>query len=131
MNCLYILDINPLSIVSPVHIFSCKFSFCFVDGSFARQKLLNSIWYCLFICVFISFALGNWSKKIFLWFMSECFACVLFQEFYGVISLNHEFTSVHGMRVCFIDLHVAVQLSQHYFLNILSFLHCGCLPLLS
>ena len=53
MNCLYILDINPLSIVSPVHIFSYKFFFCFVDGSFATHKLLSSIWYCLFLFLFL------------------------------------------------------------------------------
>ena len=49
-------------------------------------------------------------------------------------SLIHlEFIFVYGVRKCskFILLHVAVQFSQHHFLNKLSFLHCISLPLLS
>ena len=50
------------------------------------------------------------------------------------LSLSHfEFIFVFGVRVCsnFIDLHAAVQLSQHHLLKILSFLHCiFLLPLL-
>ena len=46
-------------------------------------------------------------------------------------SLSHfEFILVHGVRVCssFIDLHVAVQVSQQYLLKRLSFSHlCSCL----
>ena len=41
-------------------------------------------------------------------------------------SLSHfEFIFVHGVRVCssFIDLHVAVQFSQHHLLKSLSFSH--------
>ena len=46
-------------------------------------------------------------------------------------SLSHfEFIFVYGVLVCFnfIDLHVAVQLSQHQLLKRLSFLHCMFLP---
>ena len=49
-------------------------------------------------------------------------------------SLSHfEFIFVYGVRECsnFIDLHVAVQLSQHNLLKRLSFLHCIFLPPLS
>ena len=49
-------------------------------------------------------------------------------------SLSHfQFIFVYGMRECsnFIDLHVAVQLSQHHLLKRLSFLHCLFLPSLS
>ena len=52
-------------------------------------------------------------------------SCLIFK------SLSHfEFIFVYGMRVCsnFIDLHVAVQLSQHHLLKRLSFLHCIFLP---
>ena len=45
-------------------------------------------------------------------------SCLMFK------SLSHsEFIFVHGVRVCsnFIDLHVAVQLSRHHLLKILSF----------
>ena len=46
-------------------------------------------------------------------------------------SLSHfEFISVYGDRVYsnFIDLHVAVQFSQHHLLKTLSVLHCIFLP---
>ena len=41
-----------------------------------------------------------------------------------------EFIFVHGVRVCsnFIDLHTAVQVSQHHLLKRLSFLHFILLP---
>ena len=67
--------------------------------------------------------------------MLECFACVLFQEFYDVMSyiqfLSHfEFIFVYGIRVCsnFIDLHAAVQLSQYHLLRRPAFLCCIVLP---
>ena len=49
-------------------------------------------------------------------------------------SLSHfEFIFVYAMRVCsnFIDLHAAVQVSQHHLLKELSFSHCIFLPPLS
>ena len=49
-------------------------------------------------------------------------------------SLSHfEFIFVHGVRVCpsFIDLHAAVQFSQHPLLKRLSFSHFIFLPPLS
>jgi len=49
-------------------------------------------------------------------------------------SLSHfEFISMHGVRVfsSFIDLHVAVQVSQQFFLKRLSFSHFMFLPPLS
>ena len=55
-------------------------------------------------------------------------SCLLFE------SLSHfEFIFVYSMRMCssFIDVHAAVQLSQHHVLKRLSFLHCKILPLLS
>ena len=70
-------------------------------------------------------------------YVRECFACVLFQEFYGVMSYKHinhfEFSFVYGGRVCsnFLDLHAAVKLSQHQLLKRLSFPHCIFLPPLS
>ena len=73
MNCLYILEINPLSIVSFANIFShsdgCLFVLFMV--SFAMQKLLRLIRSHLFIFVFIFITLRGGSKKIFLWFMSK------------------------------------------------------------
>ena len=73
MSCLYILEINPLSIDSFANIFShsegCLF-LLFVF-SFALQKLWSFIRSHLFIFVFISITLGGGSKKILLWFMSK------------------------------------------------------------
>ena len=60
----------------------------------------------------------------------DCFASVIFQDFYGVTcfkSLRHFETDFEfSERVCFnfIDLHAAVQLSQHYLLKKLFSSHC-------
>ena len=63
MSCLYILEINPLSIVSFAIIFShsedCLFTLLIV--SFAVQKLLSLIRFHLFVFVFISITLGGGS----------------------------------------------------------------------
>ena len=68
MVCLYILEINPLSVVSFANIFShsegCFFVLFMV--SFAVQKLLSLIKSYLFIFGFISITVGSGSKKIFL-----------------------------------------------------------------
>ena len=73
MSCLYILEINPLSVASFANIFShsegCPFVLFMV--SFVVQKLLSFIRSHLFIFVFISITLGGGSKKILLWFMSK------------------------------------------------------------
>ena len=65
MSCLYILEINLLSVVSVAIIFSysegCLFILLIV--SFAVQKLLSLIRCHLFIFDIISFALGHKSKK--------------------------------------------------------------------
>ena len=63
MSCLYILEINPLSVVSFAIIFShsegCLFTSLIV--SFAVQKLLSLISSHLFTSVFISVTLGGGS----------------------------------------------------------------------
>ena len=63
MSCWYILEINPLSVVSFVIIFShsegCLFTLLIV--SFAVQKLLSLIRSHLFTFVFISITLGSGS----------------------------------------------------------------------
>ena len=68
MCCLYILEINPLSVVSFAIIFShsegCLFSLLVV--SFAVQKLVSLIRSHLFTFVFISVTLGGGSKRILL-----------------------------------------------------------------
>ena len=76
MSYLYILEINPLSVVSLAIIFShsegCLFTLFVV--SFAVQKLLIS--FHLFIFVFISITLEGGSQKILL-YVIECSAYVL------------------------------------------------------
>jgi len=63
MSFLYILEINPLSVVSFAIIFShsehCFFTLLII--SFAVQKLLSLIWSHLFTFVFISVTLGGGS----------------------------------------------------------------------
>ena len=60
MSCLYILEINPLSVVSFAIIFSHSENYLFtlLIVSFAVQKLLSLIRSHLFIFVFVSFTLG-------------------------------------------------------------------------
>ena len=72
MTCLYILEINALSVASFANIFShsegCLFILFMVY--FAVQRLLSFIRSHLFIFVFISISLGGGSKRVLLWFMS-------------------------------------------------------------
>ena len=127
MCCLYILDINSLLVASFANIFSHPISCLFVllMISFAVRKLLSLIRSHLFIFAFIYFSSGHWSKKILLQFMSENVLSMFFSKSFTLSclifrSLSHfEFIFVYGMRECsnFIDLHVAVQLSQHHFLK--------------
>ena len=78
MSCLYILEINPLSVAWFANIFSHSVDCLFVlfMVSFAVQKLLSFIRYHLLIFGFIFITLGGGSKKILLRFMSECSASV-------------------------------------------------------
>ena len=76
MSCLYILDINPLSVALFANIFSqstgCLFILFMV--SFDMKKLLSLIRSYLFISVFISIILRDESKKyILLQFISKSF----------------------------------------------------------
>jgi len=95
------------------------------------QRLVCLIRSHLFIFVFILIALGDWPNKTSVQFMSEKVVpmfssrsfmvwCLIFK------SLTHfEFIFVHAMRGCsnVIDLHAAVQFSQHHLLKRLSFSH--------
>ena len=63
MSCLYILEMNPLSVVSFAIIFCYSEGFLFIllIVSFAVQKLLSLIRSHLFTFVFISITLGGGS----------------------------------------------------------------------
>ena len=73
LSCLYILDINHLSIPSFTNIFSHSVGCLFILSmvSFAVQKLSSLIRSHLFIFALVSFALGDRFKKILLQFMSK------------------------------------------------------------
>ena len=77
INC---LDINPLSVIAFANIFShsvgCLFIWLMVF--FAVQKPLSLLRSHLFIFGFISFALGDRSKKILLWLMWVFCLCWVF-----------------------------------------------------
>ena len=117
MSCLYILEINPLSVDSFANIFShsegCLFILFVV--SFSSQKFLSFIRSHLFIFVFISITLGGGSKKILLWFMSKSVLPMFSSKTFIVSGLtfqswiHFEFIFVYGVTECssFILLHVA------------------------
>ena len=78
-RCLYILEINPLSVVSFATVFShsesCVFTLFIV--SFAVQKLLSLIRSHLFTFVYISITLGGGSiEDLALIYVIECSAYV-------------------------------------------------------
>ena len=64
LSCLYVLDINPLSVSSFANILSLSVGSLFILSvvSFVVQKLLSLIKFYLFAFAFISFVLGNRSK---------------------------------------------------------------------
>ena len=141
MSCLCILEIKPLFVESLANIFSQSAGYLFIlfMVSFAVKKLINYIRSHLFAFAFLSSALGDWLKKLLLWFMSGnvlpiissrsfMVSCLLFK------SLSYfEFIFVYGVKECFnvVGLHEAIQLSQHDLLKWLPFLHCMFLPSLS
>ena len=79
MRCLYILEINPLSVVSFAIIFShsegCLFNLLIL--SFAVQKFFSLIRSHLFTLVFISVTLGGWvMEDLALIYVIKCSAYV-------------------------------------------------------
>ena len=121
MSCLYILEINPLSVASFANIFShsegCLFILFMV--SFAVQKLLSFIRSHLFAFVFIFITLGCGSRKTLLWFLSKNIFPMFSSKSFIVSGLTFrslihlEFIFVYCVRECanFILLHVPVQFS--------------------
>ena len=128
-------------VISFSNIFSysvgCLFDLLMV--SFALQNLLSLIRSHLFILAFVSFALGDRSKKILLCFMLKSVLPMFSSRSFMNSSLTFrcliyfEFIFVYGMRKYsnLIFLHVAAQFSQHWLLKRLSFPHCIFLPPLS
>ena len=115
MSCLYILEINPLSVVSFAIIFShsecCLFTLLII--SFAVQKLLSLIRSHLLTFVFISVILEGGSQRILLWVISLNVLPMLSSKNFIVPGLtfrsliHFEFIFVYGVRKCsnFVLLH--------------------------
>ena len=126
-SCLYIFEINSLSVASFVIIFShsegCLFTLLIVSF-FVQKCLIRSH---LFLLLFP--LLWEVSQRILLWFMSDSVLPMFSSRIYIVSGLtfrsliHFEFIFVYGVRKCVID-----QLNQHYLLKRLSFLHCIFLP---
>ena len=107
MNCLCILEINPLSVVSFAIIFShsegCLFTL--LIASFAVQKLLSLIRSHLFTLVFI-YHPRKWAiEDLALIYVIKCSAYVFLQEF--IVSgltfrslIYFESIFVYGVRKC-------------------------------
>ena len=131
--CLYIFEINPLSVASFAIIFShfegCLFTLLMV--SFVVQKILSLIRSHLCILAFISNYSGRWViEDLAVIYVGECFI-VSGLPFRSLI--HSEFIFVYGVRKCssFILLQVVDQFFQHHLLKRLSFFHCIFLPPLS
>ena len=141
MTCVYILEINPLSVVSFALIFShsegCLFTLLIV--SFAVQKLLSLIRPHLFIFVFISITLAGGSQRILLSFMSSSVLPMFSSNSFIVSGLtfrsliHFEFIFVYGVRKCSNSFFYMQLFSfpQHHLLKRLSLPHCIFLPPLS
>ena len=108
------------SVLWVVFLFCCGFLCC--------AKAFKLIWSHLFIFVFTSVTLGDRSKKILLWFMSNSVLPMFFSKSFilsGLTFRAFEFIFMYSVKECssFVFLHVAVQFSQHRLLKRLSFLH--------
>ena len=133
MICLFILEINPLSVASFAIIFShsegCLFTMFLV--SFAVQKLLIRSHLFLFPLFKEVGHRGSCCD------LCQTVFCLCFPKSFIVSgltfrSLTHfEFIFVYGVRKCsnFFLLHVAVQFSQYHLLKRLSLPHCIFLSL--
>ena len=104
----------------PLQIFSPNLWVVFLFIFFAMQKLLSLSRSHLFIFAFISIILGDGSKKMLLWFMSEG-VLPMCSSRYFILSgrtfrslIHFELIFVYGVRECssFILSHVALLFSQ-------------------
>ena len=134
------METNPLLVTLIANIFlqSVGYPFVLFIVSFAVRKLLCLSRSHLCIFVFISIILGDRSKRILLWFMSERVLPMFSSRSFIVSSLtfrsliNLELIFVYDVKEWFhFFLHGTVQCSQHYLLKILFSQHYVVLPPLS
>ena len=112
MSYLYILEIKSHQLQIFFQVF--RLSSHFVYDFLFVQKLMSLSLICLFLLLFL------FMQRLFcLCSLLDALWCLIFK------SLRHFEFILYGVRVCsnFIDLHAAVQVSQHC-LKSLSFLHC-------
>ena len=138
MSCLYILEINPLSVVSFAIIFShaegCLFTLLIV--SFVVQKLISLIQVPLIYIYFYLHYSRRWAiKDLGLLYVIKCSAYAFSKSF--IVSgltfrplIHFKCMFLYSVRKYsdFILLHVVVQISQHHLLKRLSLPHCIFLP---
>ena len=125
MICLYMVDINPLLVISLANIFShsvgCLFILLII--SLAMQKLLSLIRSQLFLFLFP--LLQEMEPQKLLRFMLKSVLPMFYSRSFIVFSLTFrsliyfEFIFVYGVRERsnLILLHIAVQFSQHHILK--------------
>ena len=142
-SCLYIFEINLLSVSFPIIFFPFWELYFNPAYSFlCSVKALSLIRFIYLLTVYfvpISITLGGGSYRILLWFMSKG-VLLMFSSRSFIVSglkfrslIHFEFIFVYGVRKCsnFNLLHVAVQFSQYHLLKKLSLPHCIFLPPLS
>ena len=104
MSCLYILEINTLSVASFVIISShsegCLFNLFIV--SFAVHQLLNLIRSHLFTFGFISITLGGASKSILLQFMSQSVLPMFSSKNFIVSGLTFRSLTILSLSLCMV-----------------------------
>ena len=132
MNCLCILEINPMLVTSFANIFSiCRLFFHFVYSFLCYAKAFIRLLLYIFL-----FPVGDRSKNILWQYMSQSVLLMFSSRSFTVSGLkfrsliHFEFIFVCCVRDYsnLILLHIGVQFSQHHVLNRPSFLHCIFLP---
>ena len=121
-------------VISFANIFSQSANYIFIVlmVSFSMQKPLSLIRVQLFIFAFVSFAWGDRSKKISLWFMTDYFAYVfsswnfMFSGLTFWYLIHFEFIFVYSIIKCsnFILFTCGCSVFQLHLMKTLSFLHC-------
>ena len=88
MSCFYVLDINPLLVISFANIFfhsvGCLFFLLMVDGLLCCAKTFKLSFICLFCSYFLYFS--KLILRMLLWFISKNDLSVFLKEFYSIQS---------------------------------------------
>ena len=141
MSCLYILEINSLSVVSFAIIFShfegCLFTLLVISFVVQKGFTFNQV-PLVYFCFYFHYSRRWVIEDLALIYVIEFSAYVFLQVFYSFWSyisslIRFDFIFVYGIMKCsdFILWHVAVQFYPHNLLKKLCLLHCIVLPLLS